>query len=490
MAVSIFKRPLKIVSNDQFVRVDSDYFRLIDIVKKELKELKLECEPLRKNITHIETGKPITRKDYSNKPTKCIHLVVRNIERGQLNLEDPIYLREEKGEELQKHKLIKGDLVLAISSNVGSCFLYDGSFPETQFTLSHYLIKARFNEEKVVPQFLVYYLNSTIMKNYFRACETGKTQMNLSKQYLYELPFPKIDKDEQETIAKKMKLADDEIAQLEKKVPNTQEVIQRVFEDMLGYIPSEEYITKGSVFFRQSLQRIGRGKYIRSGARYSFFWNKYNGLIFETKKQFEPSELGKLMRPHKTTIFKKGFLPQRYILIDKEDIEPKTGVIMNEEYVEKIESSKVLFGDSDILVSKIDPFLGHVILNEKEKPFIGTTELVPYIINKEKAYLKFIQYVLLSKNFLNLSEKIMAGKRQPRIMPYELLELKIPLPPRTLQEEAAKKIEKEIGDLKAQKTEIENAMKKRETSFIEYLRNSGHQPKGNSLIEKAYQPKK
>jgi restriction endonuclease S subunit len=314
--------------------------------------------------------------------------------------------------------------------------------------------------------------------------------MNLSKQYLYELPFPKIDKDEQETIAKKMKLADDEIAQLEKKVPNTQEVIQRVFEDMLGYIPSEEYITKGSVFFRQSLQRIGRGKYIRSGARYSFFWNKYNGLIFETKKQFEPSELGKLMRPHKTTIFKKGFLPQRYILIDKEDIEPKTGVIMNEEYVEKIESSKVLFGDSDILVSKIDPFLGHVILNEKEKPFIGTTELVPYIINKEKAYLKFIQYVLLSKNFLNLSEKIMAGKRQPRIMPYELLELKIPLPPRTLQEEAAKKIEKEIGDLKAQKTEIENAMKKRETSFIEYLRNSGHQPKGNSLIEKAYQPKK
>ena len=74
-------------------------------------------------------------------------------------------------------------------------------------------------------------------------------------------------------------------------------------------------------------------------------------------------------------------LKREHILIEEEDVEKKTGVILNEEYVDRIESSKVLFADCDILVSKIRPYLGLVILNDKNKPYIGTTELVPYKVN-------------------------------------------------------------------------------------------------------------
>lgn len=477
MALKIFKRPLKKLSTDQFMRSDADYYRLADSVREDLRDTGLQFEPLRKYVTHLETGKPITRKDYANKPTGYVHLVVRNIENGKLSLDDPLFLIEEKGKELEKHKLCAGDLVLAISSNVGNCFLYDGSFKETQFTLSHYLVKARFDQEKVDSRFLLFYLTSNVMKQYFRACETGKTQMNLSKQYLYELPFPKIDRDTQTTIVKKMKVIEDEITKLEKTIPNTQEVIERVFQDVLGYMPSQTYIQKGFALFKQPFSKLSQRKHVRSGARYNYFWNKYDGMIFQTTKQFMAVELRELMKPRKTEVFKKGFLPKEYILIDKEDIEPKTGVIWNEEYVNKIESNKVLFGDCDILVSKIDPFLGHVILNEKDKPFIGTTELVPYIVNKEKADVKFLQYVLLSLNFLGLSEKIMSGKRQPRISPYELLELKIPLPankPKDLQEEAVAKIEKELGNLKAKKINLKNALTQKDAQFWKYLKNSNN----------------
>jgi hypothetical protein len=121
LALKISKRSLNELSKDQFVRSDADFFRLGDNIRKELTSTGLTFEPLRKHLTHIETGKPIIRKDYANRPTNYIHLVVRNIEKGKLSLEDPIYLTEEKGKELKKHKLLDGDLVLAISSNVGDC---------------------------------------------------------------------------------------------------------------------------------------------------------------------------------------------------------------------------------------------------------------------------------------------------------------------------------------------------------------------------------
>ena len=45
------------------------------------------------------------------------------------------------------------------------------------------------NPEKLNPRLLVYYLNSKTIQKYFRATETGKTQKNLSKTYLRELPI-------------------------------------------------------------------------------------------------------------------------------------------------------------------------------------------------------------------------------------------------------------------------------------------------------------
>jgi type I restriction enzyme, S subunit len=475
LALKFSRRSLSEISKDQFVRSDADFFRLTDNVRKELESTGLKFDPIRKHITLMETGKPITRKDYATKPTDYIHLVVRNIEDGKLSLgEDPIYLIEEKGTELEKYKLLEGDFVLAISSNVGDCFLYNGEHKKTQFTLSHYLVKIRFNSETVYPKFLVYWLNSRVINEYFRACETGKTQMNLSKQYLFELPFPKIDKGIQESIVDKMMPVEARIAEVEKSIPNTQAVIERVFQEVLGYIPSKNYVKKGFSLFKQPFHKLGQRKYIRAGARYNSFWNTYKGMIFETNKPFKTVNLRKLIVPCKTEVFEKGFLPKEYILIDEEDIEQKTGVILNEEYVQKIESSKVLFADCDILVSKIRPYLGHVILNEKEKPFIGTTELVPYKIVEDRIYPRLIQFMLLSNNFLELSKSIMSGKNQPRIQPYELLDLKVPLPPREpidLQKVTVERIEKEIGNLKEKSIELKKTLLQRDAQFWDCLKN-------------------
>ena len=53
-----------------------------------------------------------------------------------------------------------------------------------------------------MPEFLVYYLNHPITKLFFRAVETGKTQQNLSKTYIYDMLIPDVPKIKQTEIMK------------------------------------------------------------------------------------------------------------------------------------------------------------------------------------------------------------------------------------------------------------------------------------------------
>ena len=184
MGVITFKTSLSDLKSDQYLRCDADYVDFNRTVGKTNRFLK-------NYVSVFDTGKPITKADYSENgdPTEYIHLVVRNIRHGALDLEDPIYINEDKGISLSKHKLEVGDIVVAISANCGSAFYFDRVIEGNQLTLSHYLAKFKVDSDKMNPRLLVYYLNSKTIQKYFRATETGKTQKNLAKTYLRELPI-------------------------------------------------------------------------------------------------------------------------------------------------------------------------------------------------------------------------------------------------------------------------------------------------------------
>ena len=145
------------LSQDPFLRCDVDYYWLMDRLQGELSRTHNEIKKLKEFIVELETGQPIEKKDYADKETKYIHLVVRNIGKSKLKLINPIYLVEEKGKELSKYSINKEDIVLAISSSVGECLIYEGDFEDIQFTLSHYLVKIKVNGSMINPYFLVYY---------------------------------------------------------------------------------------------------------------------------------------------------------------------------------------------------------------------------------------------------------------------------------------------------------------------------------------------
>jgi hypothetical protein len=91
------------------------------------------------------------------------------------------------------------------------------------------------------------------------------------------------------------------------------------------------------------------------------------------------------MSPIKTEIHKKGSTDNEYILIELEDIEEKTGRIINQNRaVNEIGSDKKSFESADLITSKMRPYLGYTITNAFDENFIGTTELLTFKVNEEK----------------------------------------------------------------------------------------------------------
>jgi type I restriction enzyme, S subunit len=300
MGVMGFKTKLSDLKSDQYLRCDTDYLefnKTVGTAKRYLKNF----------VPIFETGKPITKQDYSENgdSTEYIHLVVRNIKNGVLNLDDPIYINEEKGEALKQFKIESGDIVVAISANCGSAFYFEQVVEDCQLTLSHYLSKFKVNPEKLNPRLLVYYLNSKTIQKYFRATETGKTQKNLSKTYLRELPiFLPSDLNSQNEILHFIVPIEAEISELKQQVINPVNIINQVFGEAFGFNWTEFESVKQEKTYSSSIIGFANNIDCRMGIRFHNKAGQYVQAFLEqiTKKRIkdfisESIVLGKSVSP-------------------------------------------------------------------------------------------------------------------------------------------------------------------------------------------------
>ena len=301
MAVVFFKTNISNINQDQYLRFDLDYIEY---------KRNVNCKNfnfLKNYVTNFETGQPITKDDYSEEgeETDYIHLVVRNIKNGELDLNNPIYIKEEKGIALSSFKIEKGDIVVAISANCGASFYCENIIEGYQLTLSHYLAKFKVNTDLINPNLLVYYLNSKTMQKYFRSTETGKTQKNLSKTYLRELPvFLQIDINKQNEILEILKIFETKITNLKNSKLKTIDIINQVLGEDLGFDWTEFEKLKSQKRFNATLKDFANNVDCRLSYK---FHNKagqfvYNFLCSKTNKRIkdflsEAIVLGKSVSP-------------------------------------------------------------------------------------------------------------------------------------------------------------------------------------------------
>ena len=215
------------IAEDAYSRMDCDYFA----IRKEYNTKSMD--KLRNYITFLESGKSIKAADYEN-GTENVHVTVRNIDDGELNLEDAIFICDEKADKLARFRLQKDDVCIAISSNCGQAFVYDGT-SDYNLTMSHYMCRIRVKKNLLDEKYLVLYMKSKLVKDYYRSVETGKTIKNLAQYYVKEMPVIVPSLSEQKELVADVRPVEDELRALKEKITPIKDIINLVFQEYFKY---------------------------------------------------------------------------------------------------------------------------------------------------------------------------------------------------------------------------------------------------------------
>lgn len=202
-----------------------------------------------------------------------------------------------------------------------------------------------------------------------------------------------------------------------------------------------------------SFAKIASHANLRCDAKYRLFWGEVGDTIYlDSKVPCFPMKLATV--DQRTEKLKKGDLNSEYELIELEDVEARTGNILTSTVVTKIKSDKLLFGDTDLLTTRLRPYLGKTIVNDHSKPMAGTTEWIPIKVRRERLQPLLLKYYLLSPVYIENAARLLSGKEHPRIAESDILSLKVPFFDEEMQARLVSRIEKLEKDITTERKKV------------------------------------
>lgn len=185
---------------------------------------------------------------------------------------------------------------------------------------------------------------------------------------------------------------------------------------------------------------------LRCDAKYRLYWGLTGDMLYpRSTVPCHPIRLAVV--DHRPNKLKKGELDQEYELVELEDVEKRTGNIVSRTFISEVKSDKLIFGDADVLTTRLRPNLGKTILNDPSRPFVGTTEWIPIKVNRDRLAPILLKYFLLSPTYVDNAARLLSGKEHPRIAAADILSLQVPFFDRAVSGrlvESILKIETEI----------------------------------------------
>ena len=188
--------------------------------------------------------------------------------------------------------------------------------------------------------------------------------------------------------------------------------------------------------FITDFQNIGQQEFLRPNVGYRYFFDVQKAEVYPAKQSIVLKYVLKEIPAKKVS---KGLLDDSEILVDIGNIERRFNNLINLEEVDEIGSDKTILQNGDIVIPKMQPQMGNIFLNLEHKRYIGSTELLEYSISKSYSPL-FLYYLITSKKFLFDLANLESGKTHRRVNPTDLLKIKIPLIPKSIQYQIFAKI--------------------------------------------------
>lgn len=180
--------------------------------------------------------------------------------------------------------------------------------------------------------------------------------------------------------------------------------------------------------FWTNLGNVGKRDGFRLDPKYRWMWDHQDGLI--CGKVAKAVRLDSLLDLVELKKIPEGDLAEEAKLIDLEYVESRQAIVREDDVptVDSVESTKVAFNGADLLISKLEPYLGKIIIRPPAGA-IGSTEWIGLKV-KNGLPLSLAAYLLMLPETCEALRRLQAGKRHARLQPHEMLELRIELPPR------------------------------------------------------------
>jgi type I restriction enzyme S subunit len=409
----------------------------------------------------LPKGHIFFKTDYDDIP----YIRAIDIKHGKVDIENSEKINYEVHKKIEKYRLYKGDIVITIVGTIGESGILEDNVEICNFTEN--IARVSSKDENISNIFLYYFLNSDLGKVQTHRLSVGSLQDKLSLKNCrninvllpYNTKTKKFDINEQYRII-------NEASVYNKKAEENLKYYHNKIKEIKSYIPQKLKIRLPTESKKEQIFPYVLSKNF-SDRIDALFNNPYrDALIFELKK-YPYKKLGKII-----TIEKAGeILPSEfYNLIDLDDISEDLGEVINIKEVPNLGSRKTLFRKGELLISKLQPDKGKIILvDHKTDSCVGSSELVPLKLVSEDVLLEYLWIILRSDYVLKQWKYEITGSSRERIGKTELKNTIIPIPNKDIQQEIIKETKEKIEQAKYFLKEYKDNRQKAKQVFLKLV---------------------
>lgn len=401
------------------------------------------------DIITLKGGKRIPAgRQLTTEKTDHIYVRVTDMQNGTILNNDLHYITDDIYKKISDYIIKTDDLYIVI---VGSTIGKTGKVPQQFNNMNLTENAVRLIIYLTYKEFILTCLTSEFMQTQFidKTKQVGQPKLALMRLKTSLLPLPPFHEQQrivarvEELLAKVDSLSKDEkkLDALQSTMPERlkasllQAAIQgKLTERLPGDGNAEDLLAE----IAAEKQRLIKEKKIKK--------EKPLPEITEEEKPFDLPEgwawcrLGEICNYGTNDSVSPDKLLKEKLLIDLEDIEKNTGILLNRKQYDgkNANSNKNVFYSGNVLYSKLRPYLNKVIVADEDG--YCTSEILPLDFG-QYIYNKYAQILLMSPIFLNYANQCSYGTKMPRLGTKDARIFTCPIPPLAEQHRIVHRLE-------------------------------------------------